>query len=109
MMNLLVFTKKSVFMQRIADAVRQGHHWHVSGQVTVAKADYLVEKLTGCSGSAERRCRLFAPGSKERPRHGYYFGGPRMMRKSWFGVLLKTDGKEYLPGPPPRTMASCDR
>lgn len=98
MMNLLVFTKKSVFMQRIADAVRQGHHWHVSGQVTVAKADYLVEKFDRVFRISRTPVQAFRARQLGEATARLLLWMPEDDAEKLVWVLLKTDGKEYLPG-----------
>ena len=43
---LFVFSKKTAWMQRIADVVRTGHHDYVLGQIAVEKAKFLAEKFS---------------------------------------------------------------
>ena len=46
MPEIFVFTKKTAYMQRIADVVRTGHHWHVSGVVPMGKVGSLYDKFS---------------------------------------------------------------
>jgi hypothetical protein len=43
--ELFVFTKKTVFMQRIADLVRTDHVYYVSGEIPLQKLDSLYKKF----------------------------------------------------------------
>lgn len=40
-----VFSKKTAFMQRVADLVRSGHTAYVQGQISLEKAEFLAEKF----------------------------------------------------------------
>lgn len=98
MLNLLVFTKKSVFMQRIADAVRQGYHWHVSGQVTVEKADYLADKFDRVFRISRTPVQAFRARQQGEATARLLLWMPEEDAEKLVWILLKTDGKEYLPG-----------
>ena len=41
-----VLTHKTVLMQRLADHVRQGYHWHVSGSVPLDRAAAFIRKIS---------------------------------------------------------------
>lgn len=44
-MNPYVFTKKTSFMQRVADLVRSGHHRYIMGHISIEKAGFFSAKM----------------------------------------------------------------
>lgn len=97
MPKIFVFTKKTAYMQRIADVVRTGHHWHVSGEVPLDKVGVLYNKFS----------RLYAvdisklEASRKR-KAGYASARLFMLHQEDAGVLrwilLKTDGRAVVDG-----------
>lgn len=60
--NPWIFTKKTVWMQRVVDAIRAGAAWFVQGSTAVGKVPFLVEKFssrhpTNLTSRADRLAR----------------------------------------------------
>lgn len=86
-----IFTKKTVFMQRLADLVRLGHTRYVAGETTLEKAPRLAEKFTrlydvNMEKTAASRARK--TGRATARLLFWQAGGERV---GW--VLLATDGE----------------
>lgn len=44
-LDWFVITKKTVVMQRLADLIRSGHRWYITGQIASDKAGYFAGKM----------------------------------------------------------------
>jgi hypothetical protein len=65
--NTFVHTKKTPFMQRVADLVRTGHTQYVIGQVALKKAGYLAGKFSGTLSINEDKVQAFRARKKGLP------------------------------------------
>jgi len=65
--NPFIITKKTVFMQRIADLVRSGHSMYVQGVIPIEKAGFLAAKFE--SRYQVERSRLEASRARKRGEH----------------------------------------
>ncbi|QLG88558.1 hypothetical protein HQ393_10060 [Chitinibacter bivalviorum] len=96
--DFFVFTKKTSFMQRIADLVRSGHRRYVMGTISNEKAPFLVEKFTrlyDVNLPRLKACRRREKGSAT-ARLLWWHDENRPAILTW--ILLVTDGDLLIDG-----------
>ncbi len=91
--NPFVFTKKTVFMQRISDAVSKGSVRYIQGTVPVSKAGVFASKMT-----QRYDCDLTMMQAVRRRKAGYataklYFWYPTKGHLDLHWILFLTEGK----------------
>lgn len=86
-----VHVHKTVFMQRVLDAVSHGYHWHTSGTVPLDKAQRLAEKF-GERYEIDRNQnqRAYAKRKGQSNARFFLYASPKATSLTWF--LLVTDG-----------------
>lgn len=96
--DFFVFTKKTAFMQRIADLVRSGHKRYNMGTISIEKAAHLANKLSQMY--EPNLPRLIASRRREKgeatSRLLWWYDENRPEILTW--VLLVTDGKLMFDG-----------
>ena len=91
--NPFVFTKKTVFMQRISDAVVKGSIRYIQGTIPVSKAGFFASKM-----KARYDCSLTYKQGERKRKDGYataklYFWHPNTGNLELHWILLITEGK----------------
>ena len=91
--NPFVFTKKTVFMQRISDAVSKGSIRYIQGTIPVAKAGFFASKMR-----QRYECDLNALQGIRKRKDGFataklYFWHPNKGSLDLHWILLLTNGK----------------
>ncbi len=88
-----VFTKKTVFMQRISDAVSSGSTRYIQGVIPVKKAGFFASKI-----HSRYDCQISGVQALRKRRAGHataklYFWHPQKGDANLHWILLVTDGK----------------
>lgn len=92
-----VFNKKTVFMQRIADLVRTGHHHYVSGKIGIDSAAYLAEKFNKLYLVDRTQMQASRARAAGEATARLLFLLPKDDAREVKWILLKTDGTDYIP------------
>lgn len=86
-----VHIHKTVFMQRVLDAVSHGYHWHTSGTVPLDKAQRLADKFAEHYAiHRNENQRAYAKRKRECNTRLFLYAPPQAKVLAWF--LLATDG-----------------
>lgn len=94
--NPFVLTKKTVYMQRIADYVRSGHVRYISGKIDIEKAGFFAAKMDyhyACYASAVDHFRQRQRGFSSSKLLFLYTDGDSKL--DW--ILLSTEGDFLVP------------
>lgn len=93
-----IILPKHTYMQRIADYVRQGYHYHISGTVTAQKAPRLVAKFVDLFGADADRNRRHRAKAKGLANAHLLLHAPKSLQQSSdcsiYWVLLFTNSKD---------------
>lgn len=95
-LNPFVFTKKTSYMQRIADYVRNGHTRYVCGQIPIQKAGFFAAKmdfLYACYASKWDALRMRKKGHSS--TRLLFYHEDKQLYLHW--VLLATPGDWFVP------------
>lgn len=91
--NPFVFTKKTIFMQRISDAVASGSTRYIQGVIPVEKAGFFAAKIY-----SRYECSVYGVQALRKRRAGFataklYFWHPKREEPNLHWILLVSDGK----------------
>lgn len=92
-----VITKKTVFMQRISDLVRSGHHLYVMGKIGAEKGYYLAEKFNKLYLVDRTHLQASRARKAGEATSRLLFWHPKEDATDLRWILLRSEGEDYLP------------